>query len=215
MPTGIPNDKSMKSAVCKHCTASFDYVGRSRRFCSKDCSHASWVAAHPDRRADHVKKYELANGEKIAKWREVNRDKMKANARRHYEKNRDVVIARARHADVANPDAAKARKRKYAATELGKGTALAGVHRRLARLKGNGGSHTHAQWVALREWYGNSCLGCQQFFAPNELTRDHVAPLSRGGTNDIGNIQPLCMPCNKAKGAALIDYRPDEFRLAA
>jgi 5-methylcytosine-specific restriction protein A len=29
--------------------------------------------------------------------------------------------------------------------------------------------------------------------------RDHIRPLGEGGTDDPGNIQPLCTPCSDAK----------------
>jgi HNH endonuclease len=32
-------------------------------------------------------------------------------------------------------------------------------------------------------------------------------PLSRGGSDDIGNIQPLCGACNRKKFVSVIDYR--------
>jgi hypothetical protein len=32
-------------------------------------------------------------------------------------------------------------------------------------------------------------------------TIDHIIPLSRGGTNDLENLQPMCWKCNKAKGS--------------
>lgn len=59
------------------------------------------------------------------------------------------------------------------------------------------GSHTEAQWQALCDETGNVCLACG---VPRPLTRDHIVPVSLGGTNDISNIQPLCRPCNSAKG---------------
>ncbi|QRO33990.1 HNH endonuclease [Chromobacterium violaceum] len=36
-----------------------------------------------------------------------------------------------------------------------------------------------------------------------DLTIDHIKPLSRGGTDDLVNLQFLCRPCNSAKGARL------------
>jgi 5-methylcytosine-specific restriction endonuclease McrA len=35
-----------------------------------------------------------------------------------------------------------------------------------------------------------------------EQNYDHMVPLSRGGLNDVTNIQLLCSPCNVAKGDA-------------
>jgi 5-methylcytosine-specific restriction endonuclease McrA len=41
------------------------------------------------------------------------------------------------------------------------------------------------------------------------LEADHVAPFTRGGTDDIGNIQPLCGSCNRKKFVSIVDYRLD------
>ena len=41
-------------------------------------------------------------------------------------------------------------------------------------------------------------------FKPREaLTRDHLVPLSRGGTNDWTNVVTACSPCNTRKGNRL------------
>ena len=48
------------------------------------------------------------------------------------------------------------------------------------------------------------CLCCGR---KARLTMDHIVPLSKGGGNDISNIQPLCMTCNNKKNDRIIDYR--------
>lgn len=42
------------------------------------------------------------------------------------------------------------------------------------------------------------CQGCG---AETRLTIDHRRPVSRGGTDDEGNLQTLCRSCNSGKGA--------------
>lgn len=37
------------------------------------------------------------------------------------------------------------------------------------------------------------------------LTRDHIVPLSRGGTNDWTNVVTACSPCNTRKGNLSVD----------
>lgn len=44
---------------------------------------------------------------------------------------------------------------------------------------------------------GQSCVNCGK----PANTIDHIIPLSRGGTNDLENLQPMCWDCNKAKGS--------------
>jgi hypothetical protein len=39
-----------------------------------------------------------------------------------------------------------------------------------------------------------------------KLTRDHILSLSNGGTDDITNIQPLCVQCNSKKSTKTIRY---------
>jgi len=67
---------------------------------------------------------------------------------------------------------------------------------RRARKSGNGGSHTLAEW---REKAATSA-GCAYCGCAGPLTRDHVTPLSRGGSDDISNIVPACRSCNSRKG---------------
>ena len=79
-------------------------------------------------------------------------------------------------------------------------------HRRRARKARSGGTYTIAEWQSLCERTGNRCLACGD---AGPLTVDHIVPISKGGSNSIANIQPLCLPCNLSKHTQIIDYRPD------
>lgn len=77
-------------------------------------------------------------------------------------------------------------------------------HRRRARLKGAGGCHTAAEWEEVKRRQGYRCLDCGKREPEIRLHRDHVVPVSRGGTNDAGNLAARCKSCNSRKGARLI-----------
>jgi hypothetical protein len=94
--------------------------------------------------------------------------------------------------------------------------------RRRARELGNGGSFTAQQWIALKLRHGSRCLNCGRsertlMRLGLKLVPDHVRALSRGGTNGISNIQPLCHGkggCNNHKGVRYIDFRKRNVREA-
>lgn len=43
------------------------------------------------------------------------------------------------------------------------------------------------------------CHYCRRRFKPDELTMDHLIPLSRGGSSTKENIVPCCKECNNRK----------------
>lgn len=48
---------------------------------------------------------------------------------------------------------------------------------------------------------GNKCVYCS---AADDLTLDHVVPLSRGGSNTAENLVTACRSCNSSKGAKVL-----------
>jgi len=46
---------------------------------------------------------------------------------------------------------------------------------------------------------GIKCRSCGAIDIKNEL--DHITPLSKGGTNELENLQILCQACHKRKTA--------------
>lgn len=69
-------------------------------------------------------------------------------------------------------------------------------HKEYLRHKGIEGSHTFEEWQRLEEKFQYKCAKCHEAKA---LTKDHIIPLSLGGTDFIWNIQPLCRSCNSKK----------------
>jgi len=68
--------------------------------------------------------------------------------------------------------------------------------RRYAREKYAKGSHTLEDWQKLCKKFNYKCAKCGE---NKKLTKDHIKPLSLGGTDFIKNIQPLCRNCNSRK----------------
>lgn len=66
---------------------------------------------------------------------------------------------------------------------------------------------TAPEWVNLCLRYGCICLACKEKLVIYLLPPDHIVPLTKGGTNTIDNIQPLCTKCNIGKNNRTFNWR--------
>lgn len=69
------------------------------------------------------------------------------------------------------------------------------------------GSFTEKEFQEKLELYNYKYCGCGVDLRKTIIHRDHVLPLSKGGTDYIENIQPLCEHCNCSKNTKHIDFR--------
>ena len=76
------------------------------------------------------------------------------------------------------------------------------------RKNKSGGKHTKKEFQKKLDTF-ERCPQCGRKWedipfskgsAKYKITEDHIRPLSKGGTDNIDNIQPLCYQCNFKKG---------------
>lgn len=142
----------------------------------------------------------------MKQWRTDNPEKWKAGQKKSREKRSDKLATYQSVHYAINREQILERMRKQRAKPETKGRLRAAYKRWRDKKRGSiGGSHTEAEWQDLLARCGFRCLCCDKLSM--RLTRDHVQPLSRGGSDNISNIQPLCGSCNDSKSTAWFDFR--------
>ena len=230
-----PDGLSATCRICANARRRERYAANPER---KRAAVKKWRQANPDKKRAWDRAYYLANAERISArskaYNLANRDHRREVKRAWYLANASRVLASSRawklaHPDRiretdrsryhANPDRQREATKAWEAANPGRRRevvrAWTKAHPEVGRFKvarrrawkmAAGGSHTRAEWESLCAAYGYRCLACGKHV---RLTEDHIVPLSRGGSDSIDNIQPLCLPCNQRKGVRTIDYRPD------
>lgn len=82
--------------------------------------------------------------------------------------------------------------------------------RREHQIRGAKGYLTWNEWQEIKHKFNYTCPSCGKKEPEIKLTVDHIIPVSKGGTNNKENIQPLCISCNSKKWAHNILLSPLE-----
>ncbi len=156
----------------------------------------------------YMAEYRKQNAEKArlrtAAWREAHPLAATEAGRKRYALKKDEYVAASKARRLADPETSRAATRASAKRHPERGQAC--KQRRRAREAAAPGTHTGADRVAVFECYGYRCAHCAEDLLRLPRAQrhiDHVVPISRGGSNCISNLQPLCGRCNCSKGDRL------------
>jgi 5-methylcytosine-specific restriction endonuclease McrA len=177
---------------------------------------AARYAAHREgvreRVASYAREHRVELAEKDRRYREAHREEIRTRRAAYHATHREELNQRAAAYHAAHPAEAHAYTAKYRASHpyqrrtagpdwrqvpsalRDPGDAVSN-HNRRALKRGAPGAITRGRVRAL---LALPCAGCGTAEA---ITVDHIVPLSKGGHNVDVNLQPLCICCNRRKGA--------------
>lgn len=153
---------------------------------------------HQDNREKQLeqnRQYHQDNRKKIAERKkqycEANREKIVKRKKEYYQANRKQIAEYSKQYRKDNKEACKLREQK-----------------RRAREANAAGHCTPEQLQARFDYHGNRCVYCG---SEENLTLEHMVPLSKGGTNWPANLAPACESCNCSKGArkTFVEFRSE------
>lgn len=224
--TGEHASETRATKTCTKCkielpaTLEFFYASKSYPSGMEAWCRACKAAYRADRKA--------ICAEYSAEWRKANDEKYRAGIRNYYARNREKILEKKR-AMLSDPDYAKSIREKHAVhraanrdvartrTRLwreqnrerhreaarawarnNRDAASVIQQRRRAAKAGTVRTLTSADWRYAVSYFGNACAYCGSV---NQLTKEHVVPISLGGGTTRENVVPACKRCNSSKGA--------------
>lgn len=200
------------NTTCKPCLREYGKEHYKQNKAAYSKRHKEYASTHRREsvkatlkwRERHLEEYKAAHREQAIKAYRLKKDdpeyreRAKKRAKEWYERNNEKLRLKYRANEIKNRNKAK-EWRALNPDKVAELTAIA-RHRRLNIV----GSFTAKEWMMLKKIYNSRCVCCG---SSENLTVDHVIPVTKGGTGFITNIQPLCETCNKRKNARHIDYR--------
>ena len=125
----------------------------------------------------------------------------KATNKQYYQRNREKVLRANAERRRRNPE--KTSRERHASYIRHRPKILQKSRARHARIRGAVIVEiVDHEAVIARD--NSTCYLCERVLSADEITLDHVVPVTRGGTHTADNMKVACNSCNAAKGNKLL-----------
>lgn len=173
-----------------------------RSYC-KQCASVAYYANHEQEKRNRKEYYEK-NKDKWYEWgkkkRESNPEKVREYMHEYYEKHSDIIRARSKKAyENITEDALEKRRQSYhrrRSQKHFKKLRIEQEQRRRDRIDSSASDLTEKEWNRILLLFDGKCAYCG---SSENITRDHIVPVSKGGGYTRTNIVPCCGSCNSKK----------------
>ncbi|MBI2332163.1 MAG: HNH endonuclease [Chloroflexi bacterium] len=205
---GIPVGDGYKSRCreCANAQSRAEYAANLEKYRE---TQRKYVETNKEHYRELKRAHQKAHSEKYAetdrKWKEDHREEINTKAKERRQKDLEHYREIGRNSYERHAE----ERRKYSLEyyKLHPEKSVAASNRRRALKYASKVTHTEQEWQKLKARYNSTCLCCGKKEPEIKLTRDHVIPLTQGGSDSIDNVQPLCARCNSKKNNKHIDYR--------
>jgi len=168
----------------------------------------AWRIKNKERMKELAKLWAKRNPEKVRqkliKYKTSEKGKLKLKLYR--QKNYEKLLEKARIWKKEHKEYVNTYRNGWVKTRRGKLMKKVNQIRHRARRKNAQGNFTINEWLEIRN-RSPMCPACGRFVECENLTVDHIIPITKGGTNYISNIQPLCALCNSTKNNFVMEAK--------
>lgn len=171
-------------------------IAKYRARLTRDGKNAIYSRRYRERHAE-------THTRSVINWQKKNPERHHAIKRAYYARNKERINALRRMQRQQSLDETRQRDRhRY---QRDRASRIKASHIQLRKRMQSPGFFTREEWLHLLRAYEFRCAYCHCEITASTSTKDHCTPLSRGGSNDISNIVPSCLPCNQRKGVLTAD----------
>jgi 5-methylcytosine-specific restriction endonuclease McrA len=175
-------------STCKTCDALYKKAHYQQNKERISVQMSEYYEQNRDSILEQKKEYLAENREKIVAYRVKyhRRNMVRRNAlrRQHYYENIEYERSRSRIYKRKNPNVCRQHFNKYR-----------------SKKRNAEGTHTATDIQEVFKAQGGMCAGVCGEPLPEKYHVDHWIPLSKGGSNNAGNLRLMCPSCNLSKGA--------------